>query len=150
MTVTGTGEGLGTDGKMGGSKSKGRKGGGATDQLVEMRFYVPGTATTRVAKEGGEDGELESDDENAEVEEQNAATLFHDTLADKAEIGAVAGDTYATFLDVLHLTPRYVTVWVATWYNLTETIGVDSIWTCTKLPLGCEGKHTTTRLHTIR
>lgn len=110
LAVTGNGEAVGTDGKMGGTKAKGRKGGGATDQLVEMRFYVPGTATTRVAKEGGEDGELESDDENAEVEEQNAATLFYDTLADKAEIGAVAGDTFATFLDVLHLTPRFVMI----------------------------------------
>lgn len=26
---------------------------------------------------------------------------------EKAEIGEVAGDTFATFLDILHLTPRY-------------------------------------------
>lgn len=38
--------------------------------------------------------------------ERNAASLFYDTLMDKAEIGEVAGDTFATFLDVLHLTPR--------------------------------------------
>jgi hypothetical protein len=31
-------------------------------------------------------------------------------LMDKAEIGDVAGDTFATFLDVLHLTPRYAIV----------------------------------------
>jgi structure-specific recognition protein 1 len=31
---------------------------------------------------------------------------------EKAEIGEVAGDTFATFLDVLHLTPRYVLLWV--------------------------------------
>jgi structure-specific recognition protein 1 len=29
---------------------------------------------------------------------------------EKADIGEVAGDTFATFLDVLHLTPRYVRV----------------------------------------
>jgi structure-specific recognition protein 1 len=93
---------------MGGPKAKGRKGGGAMDQLVEMRFYIPGTTTTKKTKEGGEDGEVSSNDEDAETEEHNAANLFYNMLADKAEIGAVAGDTFATFLDILHLTPRLV------------------------------------------
>lgn len=69
------------------------------DQLVEMRFYVPGTT-----KKG------EGDDEasGGEGEEMSAATLFYDTIKEKADIGEVAGDTYATFMDILFLTPRFV------------------------------------------
>lgn len=97
----------GTNGnKEGSTKNRGRKAGATRDELVEMRFYIPGT----VAKtEKGEDGEVKEEDEKSdaeEVEEQNAANLFYETLMDKAEIGDVAGDTFATFLDVLHLTPR--------------------------------------------
>ncbi|CAG7921968.1 unnamed protein product [Penicillium olsonii] len=92
-----------TDGavKPGSTKNRGRKAAAGPDELVEMRFYIPGTA---VKKEKGAEGEEEENDE--EVEEQNAANLFYETLMDKAEIGDVAGDTFATFLDVLHLTPR--------------------------------------------
>ncbi|KAK3178635.1 FACT complex subunit [Lepraria neglecta] len=92
----------GTNGHLGGARSRGRKAGAAKDQLVEMRFYIPGTVAK---KEKDEDGEEKSVD-GSEVEEQNAASLFYETLMDKAEIGEVAGDTFATFLDVLHLTPR--------------------------------------------
>ena len=67
-----------------------------------MRFYIPGTATKKGKDEEGEDKSAEGSD----AEEQNAANLFYDTLMEKAEIGEVAGDTFATFLDVLHLTPR--------------------------------------------
>ncbi|KAL9039145.1 MAG: hypothetical protein Q9214_004994, partial [Letrouitia sp. 1 TL-2023] len=91
----------GTNGHLGEARSRGRKAGAARDQLVEMRFYIPGTATK---KEKDEDGEEKSVD-GSDAEEHNAANLFYDTLMDKAEIGEVAGDTYATFLDVLHLTP---------------------------------------------
>jgi hypothetical protein len=63
-----------------------------------MRFYVPGT----VKKGEGEDGASD-----AEGEEMSAATLFYDTLKEKADIGEIAGDTFATFLDILFLTPRY-------------------------------------------
>ena len=68
-----------------------------------MRFYIPGTVTKKEKDEDGEEKSVDGDD----VEEQNAASLFYDTLMDKAEIGEVAGDTFATFLDVLHLTPRW-------------------------------------------
>ncbi len=68
--------------------------------MTEMRFYIPGT-TTRKEAEGGEAG-------SGDEEEKNAVTLFYDTLIEKAEIGETAGDTIATFLDVLHLTPRFV------------------------------------------
>lgn len=92
----------GTNGHLGGARAKGKKTGGARDELVEMRFYIPGTVTK---KEKKEDGEEVTDGEDGE--EQNAANTFYDTLMDKAEIGEVAGDTFATFLDVLHLTPRF-------------------------------------------
>ncbi|KAL8860232.1 MAG: hypothetical protein Q9178_003203 [Gyalolechia marmorata] len=93
----------GTNGHLGGARSKGRKSGAGKDQLVEMRFYIPGTATK---KENDEDGEDKSMDGSEGEEQHNAANLFYETLMDKAEIGEVAGDTFATFLEVLHLTPR--------------------------------------------
>lgn len=66
-----------------------------------MRFYVPGT----VKKGEGEGEDGASDNEGGE--EMNAATLFYETLKEKADIGEVAGDTFATFLDILFLTPRF-------------------------------------------
>ena len=69
-----------------------------------MRFYIPGTATKKEQDEEGEEKSVDGSD----AEEQNAANLFYETLMDKAEIGEVAGDTIATFLDALHLTPRRV------------------------------------------
>lgn len=92
-----------TNGALGGARGKGKKAGAGKDQLVEMRFYIPGVTTKKEAMENG-DANSDAEDE----EEQNAATLFYDTLMEKADIGEVAGDTFATFLDVLHLTPRYV------------------------------------------
>ncbi|EFX00202.1 structure-specific recognition protein [Grosmannia clavigera kw1407] len=77
---------------------KGNKAAAGKDQLMEMRFYVPGTTTKKEA-DGDEAG-------SGAEEEKNAVTLFYDTLMEKAEIGESAGDTIATFLDVLHLTPR--------------------------------------------
>jgi structure-specific recognition protein 1 len=93
----------GTNGALGGARGMGKKAGAGKDQLVEMRFYIPGVTTKKAALEGEDAGSEEEGEE-----EQNAATLFYDTLMEKAEIGEVAGDTFATFLDVLHLTPRYV------------------------------------------
>ncbi|KAF2867980.1 hypothetical protein BDV95DRAFT_581031 [Massariosphaeria phaeospora] len=102
FSMPGEGNDTGTNGALAGARSNGRKTGGAKDQLVEMRFYIPGVASK--AEKSKEDGEDASDGE--EGEEQNAANLFYETLIDKAEIGEVAGDTFATFLEVLHLTPR--------------------------------------------
>ena len=105
LHADGKGDGIGTDGKLGGANARGKKGGSALDQLTELRFYIPGTTTTtKKEKEGGEDGELESEDEV--TEEQNAASIFYETLMKMADIGDVAGDTLASFTDVLHLTPR--------------------------------------------
>ncbi|KAL8941197.1 MAG: hypothetical protein Q9211_001911 [Gyalolechia sp. 1 TL-2023] len=97
------GDDTGTNGHLGGARSKGRKSGAGKDQLVEMRFYIPGTTTK---KENDEDAEGKSGNGSEEEEQHNAANLFYETLMDKAEIGEVAGDTFATFLEVLHLTPR--------------------------------------------
>ena len=92
----------GVNGHANGDKSKSKKTmGAAVDQLTEMRFYIPGTETRKGKNEEGED---EEGSENEE--EHNAANLFYEALMDKAEIGEVAGDTFATFLDILHLTPR--------------------------------------------
>ncbi|PWY90741.1 FACT complex subunit pob3 [Aspergillus heteromorphus CBS 117.55] len=101
------GEGSDPSKPAGSTKNRGRKAASGPDELVEMRFYIPGTAVKgdKGVKEENENGDEENGEEE-EVEEQNAANLFYDTLMDKAEIGDVAGDTFATFLDVLHLTPR--------------------------------------------
>ncbi|EEP77006.1 conserved hypothetical protein [Uncinocarpus reesii 1704] len=91
----------GPNGQPGSNKNRGKKAGAGKDELVEMRFYIPGTA---VKKDQADADEKSVDGE--EIEEQNAANLFYETLMDKAEIGEVAGDTFATFPDILHLTPR--------------------------------------------
>jgi structure-specific recognition protein 1 len=101
FSLPANGEDTGTNGHLGGARVRGKKAGAGKDQLVEMRFYIPGTA-----KKGTDPDGENSDEEEDEKEEQNAATLFYETLMEKAEIGEVAGDTFATFLDVLHLTPR--------------------------------------------
>lgn len=105
FSLPANGDDTGTNGHLGGARGRGKKSGAGKDQLVEMRFYIPGTTTKKQAMEGGD---ANSDAENDE--EQNAAGLFYDTLMEKAEIGEVAGDTFATFLDVLHLTPRHVSL----------------------------------------
>ena len=139
------GDETGTNGHLGGARSKGRKAGAARDQLVEMRFYIPGTATK---KEKNEDGEEKSVD-GSDAEEQNAANLFYDTLMDKAEIGEVAGDTFATFLDVLHLTPRFGQHCVFLQGELLMKSAEDGlISTCTKAHSVYVAKHTTTKFST--
>ncbi|CCJ29353.1 unnamed protein product [Pneumocystis jirovecii] len=62
------------------------------DQLVEMRFYIPGMTTT-------------GSEENSES--VNSASVFYETLKDKADIGQVSGESIVSFSDVLFLTPRY-------------------------------------------
>jgi hypothetical protein len=137
----------GADGQPAGStQNRGRKAAAGPDELVEMRFYIPGTAVKKEKAEGDEEENEE------EVEEQNAANLFYETLMDKAEIGDVAGDTFATFLDVLHLTPRFVLSSIFCWGSLLLTISLSevvSISICTS-PLSVSvAKHTTTRSNTL-
>jgi Histone chaperone Rttp106-like/Structure-specific recognition protein (SSRP1) len=95
----------GEDGEKKAPRPRGHKASTGTDQLVEMRFYVPGGAQK---DEEAEDEEQEEDEEapNGAKVEDNAASRFYTTLLDKAEIGDVAGPTIASFLEVLHLTPR--------------------------------------------
>jgi structure-specific recognition protein 1 len=141
FSLPGSGEETGTNGHLGGARANGRKTGGARDQLTEIRFYIPGTTTKKVKPEEGE----EKSDEEEDVEEQNAASLFYETLMEKAEIGEVAGDTYATFLDILHLTPRFVEM-LKNWEVHADKITEDDLmWTCTKSHFVCAERHTTTR-----
>lgn len=131
----------GTNGHLGGARSRGRKAGAAKDQLVEMRFYIPGTATRKEKDEDGQDKSVDGSD----AEEQNAANLFYETLMDKAEIGEVAGDTYATFLDVLHLTPRLVREYLPKFDSYLFAIEDVSISTCTRARSDYVVRRTTTR-----
>lgn len=88
------------------------KGGSATarvpDELVEMRFYVPGKSV----KKGGEGGDEAEDAEDEEVEvdedgnEVSAAEAMHNLIKERADIGQVVGDSIVVFEDVLVLTPR--------------------------------------------
>lgn len=95
------GDDSGTNGHLGGARAKGKKGGASLDQLTEMRFYIPGTERKKAKKDDDASG-----DEEGEEEDVGAANFFYEQLMDKANIGEVAGETYATFLDILHLTPR--------------------------------------------
>ncbi|KAK9480404.1 hypothetical protein V1514DRAFT_325333 [Lipomyces japonicus] len=68
---------------------------GVRDELVEVRFFLPGTVTK------GED-----DSDASDVEEQSAATVFYETIKERADIGQVAGETIVSFTDIMFLTPR--------------------------------------------
>lgn len=131
-------------------KSK-KKATAGVDQLVEMRFYVPGTQKKEV---DGEDGASENGDEAAKEHEVAAANHFYDTLKEKADIGEVAGVTIATFLDILFLTPRFVfrtgsIALSAKYANGRFCTEVVTISICTSLHSVCVVKHTTTRSSTI-
>ncbi|GJJ14142.1 hypothetical protein Clacol_008401 [Clathrus columnatus] len=80
------------------SDNKNKKASKAVDELVEMRFYIPGTHTKEDAEDKGSDAE---DDV-----ETSAAQAFHDTIKEKAEIGQVMGETIVSFDEVLVTTPR--------------------------------------------
>ncbi|WFD45251.1 FACT complex subunit [Malassezia psittaci] len=86
------------------------------DQLVEMRFYIPG----QVEKDDLDDEESEQklkikpeedrdhvpDEEEEEEEELSAAAAFHNAIRAKADIDQVAGDAILVLKEVLVLTPR--------------------------------------------
>ena len=76
----------------------------AGDEMVEMRFYIPGTLEneTTPAVKNEENGEVKEE----ETEEISAATVFYEQLKDKADMGQVAGEAIVSFSDVLFLTPR--------------------------------------------
>ncbi|KIK94046.1 hypothetical protein PAXRUDRAFT_828380 [Paxillus rubicundulus Ve08.2h10] len=75
----------------------------APDEMVEIRFYVPGIQTKL---RGSDAGSQKSDAEDEDGEEVSAAQAFHDAIKDKAEIGQISGDLVLSFEEVLVLTPR--------------------------------------------
>lgn len=133
----------GTAATNGEGNKKKKKSSQGLDQLVEMRFYVPGT----VKKGEGDEG---SDVDGEAGEEMSAANLFYDTLKEKADIGEVAGDTYATFLDILFLTPRYnpSLPLLRLLVMLTSLSEVVTISTCTRTLSVFVAEHTITRFNT--
>lgn len=106
----------GASSKLGGLPFNGPKK-NRTDELVEMRLYIPGQVekaeeeeedgeeSEAVKKEG--DDEADDDDEDEEEEEDESAALaFHNAIKAKADIGQVAGDGILVLKEVLVLTPR--------------------------------------------
>jgi structure-specific recognition protein 1 len=85
------------DGLSGISRMNAKK--STTDQLVEMRLYVPGNASTN-ANEGNSEADDPGDGE------VSAAQALHDLIMEKAEIGRVQGEGIVTFPEVLCTTPR--------------------------------------------
>ena len=75
---------------------------GAPDEMVEIRFYVPGTQT----KNRGSDAGSQKSDVEEDGEEVSAAQAFHDLVKEKAELGAVSGVIILSFDEVNVLTPR--------------------------------------------
>ncbi|PWN47672.1 putative POB3-protein that binds to DNA polymerase I, partial [Violaceomyces palustris] len=98
--VSNTGSSTNGNGAAAPGSSKSRR--NRSDQLVEMRLYVPGTAEK---DEGSEAASNAGDDQQAETTE-TAAEAFHEALKSKADIGQVAGDGIVVFKEVLVLTPR--------------------------------------------
>ncbi|CAN6617735.1 FACT complex subunit Pob3p [Trichomonascus vanleenenianus] len=81
----------------------------AGDELVEMRFYVPGTVPKGDEEEKEDQKKEEEEDEDAmeiDGEEQSAASAFYEALKERADIGQVAGEAIVSFSDILFLTPR--------------------------------------------
>ncbi|ORX35173.1 hypothetical protein BD324DRAFT_122298 [Kockovaella imperatae] len=80
------------------------------DELVEMRFYIPGKSMKKNG--GGSDAGSDADAEGEETDrdedgnEISAAEAMHNLIKDKADIGAVVGDSIVVFDEVLILTPR--------------------------------------------
>jgi len=70
------------------------------DELVEMRFYVPGL------KEKDDDASDVEPATDEEPEDQSAAADFYETLKDKASIGDISGESIVTFNSQLLTTPR--------------------------------------------
>ncbi|EIW80885.1 SSrecog-domain-containing protein [Coniophora puteana RWD-64-598 SS2] len=83
------------------SSNHGKKSRNAPDEMVEIRFHVPGTSTRVKGSDAGSDVE-----EEEEEEEMSAAQVFHEAIKEKADIGQVMGDLVLSFDDVLILTPR--------------------------------------------
>jgi structure-specific recognition protein 1 len=77
----------------------------APDEMVEIRFHVPGTHTKVRGSDAGSQ-KSDAEDNEDEDEEISAAQVFHDAIKEKAEIGQVTGDIILSFEEVLISTPR--------------------------------------------
>jgi structure-specific recognition protein 1 len=65
------------------------------DQMVEMRFYIPGTAEEAAQQDG----------ENID-EEATAASQFHETVKSLADVGKMTGECIVPFDELPFITPR--------------------------------------------
>lgn len=82
----------------------------AGDELVEMRFYIPGNMNDDNNTSNTEtDVKKEEDGENDKIIEDNNKSLaesFYEQLKEKADIDETAGDVIVSFQDVFFATPR--------------------------------------------
>lgn len=142
------------------------------DLLVEMRFFVPGMATSgQIAEDGSgparfkdasekagstevsgqEDGELNQADEELVVGEDgetlSAAAVFCETVKQKADIGAITSESIVRFEELLCLTPRFViSLSFAIRHSHARTYTVaDSSFKCMRTLCDSEESLTTTR-----
>lgn len=79
----------------------------AGDEIVEMRFYLPGTQTA--GGEGADDDEQEDNEESKSGDEEQVITsaqAFHEQLQEHANIGSTAGSELVQFSQILSTTPR--------------------------------------------
>ncbi len=104
------------------------------DSLVEVRFYIPGSVTEGMIRDGNGDNKVLKDrlDENGDVilydadqdlsmeqgeistqvaldtngEALSAAALFSETIKQKSDANAATSELIVTFDDILCLTPR--------------------------------------------
>ncbi|KAJ2864970.1 FACT complex subunit [Coemansia aciculifera] len=88
---------------------KGTKRKGAPDELVEVRFYVPGTIATGAAIPAvrDDDENMSADGEKSDNDDEvSAASAFHEAIKNAADLGQVSGDSIVQFPEILCLTPR--------------------------------------------
>ncbi|PVU85284.1 hypothetical protein BB559_000185 [Furculomyces boomerangus] len=73
------------------------------DELVEVRFYVPGTVPRESDSQTKRNGGTSDSDQESEI---SAAQVFYETVKSKADLGQITGNSIVTFSEVLCLTPR--------------------------------------------
>ncbi|CCK70657.1 FACT complex subunit POB3 KNAG_0E04040 [Huiozyma naganishii CBS 8797] len=75
----------------------------AGDELVEMRFYIPG-----VIADNETDGSIPAaaEGDSQTPTEKTVAESFYEELRERADIGETAGDVIVSFQDIFFATPR--------------------------------------------
>lgn len=92
------------------------------DEVVEMRFYIPGSAKglnkrkekkVKAKKEEGEDAEMKdvedeesSSEEEEEDGEESAAKVFYDAVKERSDMGQDMGEMIGFIPELLFMTPR--------------------------------------------